>query len=171
MTINVERLAAVSVIVSHKGGVLVMPDKQNENGNKFERLGWSSTGDMKVVGGKKQHPGGVSETGESLEETALREIREETGLTPSPGSLVPLGVSTLIYHKRLGDQGKHYGVEVFKWTVNERETKELKNIGAVEEAYLQQGELRERDLIVLELYHQVMRGHMLPDNVYGEVVV
>ena len=151
---SAESLGVVVLVVDEiTRDVYVVPDRIEENGGKSEKLSWNRGQELVNVSSKRQFVGGVmnDEDGGDLKLAALREIVEETDIVAEPESVGPIGVSTMIFHKRPGDTGKNYGVEIYTWQVGEQTLENLIERGAVriEDAM---GDIRERDMIAYRLY-------------------
>ena len=156
--IVVEDFGVVALPI-YKGEVYTVPDELKENTDKADGFGWKIGRAMVPVDGLKQFVGGVRDEYDPT--TAMRrEIKEETKLSPRDGSVIPLNVSTLIYHKRPEDSGKYYGVDLYKWELSDEEARFLTERGAKPaEQCLDQ--MRERDVIVYQLYKQ-LEDSLLP---------
>lgn len=75
--------------------------------------------------GKVVGPGGKQEPGETPEDTAVREVREEVGLTLSPENLVPLARITYPFVGRPELSQRSYAFVVREWNGEPRSSDEI----------------------------------------------
>ena len=75
--------------------------------------------------GKIVGPGGKQEPGETPEDTAVREVREEVGLTLSPENLVPLARITYPFVGRPELSQRSYAFVVREWSGEPRSSDEI----------------------------------------------
>jgi len=75
--------------------------------------------------GKVVGPGGKQEPGETPEDTAVREVREEVGLTLSPENLVPLARITYPFVGRPELSQRSYAFVVGEWSGEPRSSDEI----------------------------------------------
>lgn len=127
-------------LVPNRSRVLIMV------GDEFLLVsGWISAGDLNL-------PGGGSKRTESVEESAVRELKEEVGIKVSADSLRPLGVH---YHRK---HGINYNAHTFliKLDTKPAVTKQKKEIAEalwVKEEDLSNKNISQDVIFALKKYH------------------
>lgn len=104
MTWSLRRIGSAAVIVNETGGVLLVR-------HTYGRLNW-------------EIPGGASEPGETVIQTAIREVREEAGIEPIPERL------TGVYYEP--EQDAHHFVFRCRISLGETPTPSSEEVSACE---------------------------------------